>query len=137
MEGTLDVLFNGLVVHRFRDFSPAIRADVVTLLSEWAQASKIFRQNKYEQRLFDASFRFMFHGDADMLGSLCLHRYLKYVVWLLNDRDNIVRLAALTSLNALIRVCALVLMCFHVANGCESRGFWCAAGVRRGVDTPC
>ncbi len=50
MEGMLDVLFNGLVVHRFRDFSPAVRADVVTLLGEWAQSSKIFRQNKYGRR---------------------------------------------------------------------------------------
>jgi hypothetical protein len=46
LDQVLDVLFNGLVVHRFRDFAAVVRVDVVLLLGEWAQGNSTFRQSK-------------------------------------------------------------------------------------------
>ena len=72
----LDTLFKGVFVHRFRDVQTVLRCEVTTYLAKWIRNAPTF--------MLDNS-------------------HLKYIGWLLKDREADVRLAALDAIASLLR----------------------------------
>jgi cohesin complex subunit SA-1/2 len=104
LHASLEAIFNGVLVHRFRDVFAPIRAEVMRYLGEWVlEYPQHFLQNKYAGGCCEGFDLVRVVEFARVAIVSPPNRYLKYIGWLLKDRDAAVRMSSLEATLALLR----------------------------------